>query len=103
MATTVKPVIFQCKRCGEIYLPAQLDGSIFHHVCRPVLEPATGRWLIVPNARNENILMARNRRPAGIISEGLGVDCLTDPSILEPAWIARLKQRVSTPKGQARG
>jgi hypothetical protein len=84
---------FQCLNCGGKYFDLCLDGQIYFHVCSPLPPDENGISLPRPNARNETNC---NRSPdliPAITSEGLGVNCLTNQNLLEPAWITHLKNR----------
>lgn len=86
---------FKCKACGAVYTDTQRDGTTYHHAC-PAVEPIDGKPAKPMPRRDENIALARGGAVTGIISEGQGVVCITDPKLTEPAWITKLK--ASLPK-----
>lgn len=87
---------FQCLTCNGVYFSHCTDGSIYQHVCGPVQCEHPQQLVPRPDARNENIDTTRTGVITGIVSEGLGVQCLTSRLLQEPTWITRLKANVPT-------
>ena len=84
---------FQCLNCGGVYFDLGADGLIYFHVCSPLPMDENGFSPARPNARNENLRSSNPDFPPTITAEGLGVNCLTNRNLIEPAWISKLKQR----------
>jgi hypothetical protein len=84
---------FQCLTCGGKYFDLCSDGLIYFHVCSPLPPDANGISIDRANARNENTIAGRPGSTPVIKADGLGVNCLTNQNLLEPAWITELKKR----------
>ncbi len=84
---------FQCLNCGGKYFDLCPDGMTYFHVCSPLPPDETGVSLQRPNARDETVHASTPGAVPAIVSDGLGVNCLTNQNLLEPAWITDLKQR----------
>jgi hypothetical protein len=86
---------FQCVTCGGQYFDHCPDGSIYHHECG--VRYVANAFAVIPydNPRNENPAANKSGAITGIVSEGAGVKCLSNPALSEPAWITVLKTRVA--------
>jgi hypothetical protein len=86
---------FRCNTCHAVYPDIQADGTPYYHACAPlVAEPLQERKY----RRDENIAVSRSgkpRRAIGIIAEGKGVTCMSNPRLTEPARISALKARIA--------
>jgi hypothetical protein len=91
---------FRCGSCGGEYIDVQRDGTIYFHSCGPLPRNADGSQPERPNKRDENVRQVRPTWPAEITSEGDGVTCLTNPNLIEPAWITDLKNRAAAAEAE---
>lgn len=85
---------FQCQTCKGVYTDIGTDGMIYTHVCGPQNTEQPGPTVDRPDKRDENIDTNRSGVLLGIVSEGLGVVCLSDETLTEPPWITRLKASI---------
>ena len=86
--------IFACNNCEGVYVDFS-GGSIYYHVCPELLLTATPQQREAWQPRNENLRPARFGQSPQIISEGLGVECLSKPKHPEPLWITDLKLKAA--------
>lgn len=86
---------FGCKACGGVYFDQMPDRSTYHHSCPPLPPTKEGNRPERLNKRDENVERGRDRRAIGIIAEGDGVVCLSNPKLTEPPWITQLKAKVA--------
>lgn len=92
--------VFQCRCCGGRYFDADLQGNTYHHACPDLPPDRNGVTAPPPDARNENLAPYRFLRMPQIVSEGKGVDCLSNTNLTEPAWITALKRRAAKQEAQ---
>ena len=85
---------FLCNCCGGTYTDVMPDGMIYNHVCGPIEDKKTRQFIPRPDFRDENIDTNRRGDVLGIVSEGLGVKCVTSDLLQEPPWITRLKSNI---------
>lgn len=83
---------FRCINCVGEYFDSSPEGGTYHHVCPPLPENATPKQRKAYYPRNENVAPSKGMRPAVIVSEGLGVECLSSKQFKEPAWITGVKK-----------
>jgi hypothetical protein len=74
-----------------MYFSEMPDRTIYHHVCPDLTAAATPTRRDAWQPRNENLRVPRSSQVPTIISEGLGVECLSKPMHPEPLWITELK------------
>jgi hypothetical protein len=86
---------FQCLCCGGKYFDLCADGMIYFHVCPPLPPDENFFAAPRPNARNETTRAGGPNSIPAIVSDGLGVNCLSNPNLIEPAWITQLKRRAA--------
>lgn len=84
---------FQCASCKGVYFDATAEGATYHHVCPPLVPDASDAQTKAYNPRSENIAPVGFGRAPSIVAEGLGVKCVSNPKLTEPAWITQLKAR----------
>jgi hypothetical protein len=109
--------LFGCKGCSGAYHDTQNDGSIYFHACPPLPPDKNGVQVEQPNKRDENLMRGielvrsanglqvnltgeaaaagRKGQQVGIRSEGAGVECLSDATLKEPAWITQMKAQMA--------
>jgi hypothetical protein len=85
---------WRCNACRGTYTDTQADGSTYFHSCPPYHADQAGTLIPIVNPRNENLALAPNGEPLGIISAGAGVTPLDGQPEPEPAWIAIIKPLV---------
>lgn len=86
---------FRCRSCGGVYPDTQANGSTYHHACGPMPRDRKQPLLIVERAdkRDERIVHDGYGRLAGIVSEGKGVECLTNQALRQQPWLTKLYAR----------
>lgn len=86
---------FRCLSCGGVYPDTLAAGTTYHHACPPLPRDRKKPLLIVEreDKRDERIAHDRYGRLAGIVSEGKGVECLTNKALTEQPWLTKLKAR----------
>lgn len=83
---------FRCLSCQGTYFDSSADGTLYFHVCPPWGYPdVNGIETALTSVRNENVTRLRPGAPLTIVSEGAGVECLSDPRLTEPPFITKLK------------
>src|SRR5277367_1420843 len=83
---------FRCLNCGGVYDDVARTGELYFHGCPELLDDRGDKLPDDGRRRVENLSPPILGRPLIIISEGLGVECLSKPPVSEPAWIAGLKR-----------
>lgn len=86
---------FRCRSCGGVYPDTQAQGTTYHHACPPLPRDRKHPLVTVERGgkRDERIAHDQYGRLAGIVSEGNGVECLTNKALTEQPWLTRLKDR----------
>lgn len=85
---------FRCNACEGVYFDVGDDGAIYTHVCGIPIDDKLDNTPDRPIVRDENIDLTRTGVLRGIVSEGLGVKCLTSDLLKEPPWITRMKRSI---------
>ena len=61
-----------CPSCGGEYDNVLLDGQLYFHACAPVVGATTPDGATSPDARDENIVLDKDGKNAGMKAEGRG-------------------------------
>lgn len=86
---------FRCRSCRGVYPDTNPSGTVYFHACPPLpMQPKKPFDVIErEDKRDENLAHDRYGRLTGIVSEGKGVECLTNKTLKEQPWLTRLRAR----------